>query len=54
MNNKSSLQLFDVFRKTTMRRGAMFGMIIIIALLALWMMKDKGPEYAIETCNSAD
>ncbi len=47
MQNKSSLQLFDVFRKTTMRRGAMFGMIIIIALLAFELFNYSTTEFAL-------
>ena len=47
MNNKSSLQLFDVFRKTTMRRGAMFGFIIIIALLAFELFNYSTTEFAL-------
>ena len=47
MNEKSSLQLFDVFRKSTMRRGAMFGMIIIVALLAFELFNYSTTEFAL-------
>jgi hypothetical protein len=48
MNNTSSLQMLNnIFRKTNLRRGALFGAIIMVALLAFEVFNYSTTDFAL-------
>lgn len=47
MNNKSSLQFLDIFRRASLKRGALFGGLIILALLAFEVFNYSTTDFAL-------
>ena len=47
MNNKSPIQLLSLFRKTGLRRGSMFGIILLVALLAFEVFNYSTTDFAL-------
>jgi hypothetical protein len=48
MNNTSSVQMFNnIFHKTSLRRGALFGVIIMVALLAFEVFNFSTTDFAL-------
>lgn len=47
MNNNSSFQIFELFRKTSLKRGALFGVVIMLALLAFEIFNYSTTDFAL-------
>lgn len=54
MNNLSSFQLLNIFRKTGLSRGALFGGILMVALLAFEVFNYSTTDFALTDLLSKD